>query len=106
MSRAADVVLFATREAEGGNARVKRMSDGEQFDVPIGDLFEWLAGRVGRVSADPAAGSGLGTGASADRLKQLDVLLDRVRDMDADVIEAFVASSDKLIDSLEAVRGK
>ena len=32
------VVLFAPREAESGLARVKRLADGEQTDVPIDEL--------------------------------------------------------------------
>ena len=36
------VVLFAPREAEEGLARVKRMADGEQEEVPIAELAEWF----------------------------------------------------------------
>ena len=44
--RVGHVVLFARREAELGQARVKRMRDGEQVDVNIEQLGSWfMAGR-------------------------------------------------------------
>ena len=102
-------MLFATREAEAGNARVKRMSDGEQFDVPIDGLADWLAERVGGAApaAAPAAAAppgGAGGAASSDRDKQIDALLEKVGGLDGDVVDGFLSSSNKLMDSLEGLR--
>ena len=36
------VCLFAPREAEEGLVRVKRMADGEQFDVAIDGIADWF----------------------------------------------------------------
>jgi histidyl-tRNA synthetase len=38
---AGHVVFFFAQEAEKGLVRVKRLADGEQFDVPIDSLSEW-----------------------------------------------------------------
>ena len=37
------VAFFAPREVEQGLVRVKRLADGEQSDVPIAELADWLA---------------------------------------------------------------
>ena len=108
----ADVVLFAPREAAEGLARVKRMEDGEQFDVPISELSAWFALQSGAEApaiAPPAAAPAEAAAAAAGgdaRGEQIDALLARVRSLDSDVIDGFVSSSAKLMDSLEQVRGK